>query len=125
ISWIETKRERRNPHRRSISRRPFSFLTSESPVLTCVQIAKRLQSACTHTLDTSRSKPLNKVIGDVFRRASGRSYDSFACGKYELRVVRNRPGRRFSKLNRPALSFKRPTHRVTHRAANDATTNRI
>lgn len=64
-------------------------------------------------------------LRSVFRPDATEFNDRFTRGERQLRVIRDLPVTVFAKPERPRLSLERPTHRVTNRTGEQATTNPI
>ena len=87
-----------------------------------VQISQCFQSAASHTSNPPCAIPVNKTLGNVFRRHLAGADDGFTGCKRELRVVRDGPFSVLLESDRSGLNFKRPAHRITERASYNATT---
>src|ERR1051325_1741711 len=110
----EMKRERRDSHRCSVSGRHLSLSAGKRPMNSRIEIAQRFQSARAHAADPPRSIPVDKALGDVFRRDFPNLNNRLAGRKCELRIVRDGPLSMFLKSKRTGLSFKWTTQRVAN-----------
>ena len=64
-SRIKMECQRCNSHRRSVSCRPFTFVSSQRPVDSRVKIAESFERAGAHARYPARSKPIHKTLSDV------------------------------------------------------------